>query len=188
MPVMDPLNGETVIPYKGNFGADHSLSSHILLPDSFGDIYLGEKFSAYVAVVNGFANFPFYQVTLSVRLQTNTAVLDLYDIRATAANVGQNVTTSVLNFNESSDIIVQHTLNELGTHTLRVSVSYTLTSPLYGSQGEVKTLRKFYRFNVLHPLAITSHFREIANLPMVQCQVTNATKSPIFIEEVNFPV
>jgi len=179
-------------------GAECTLSSHLLLPDSFGDIYLGEKFSAYIAVVNGFIQAPFYNVTLNVRLQTATTVVDLIDIR-TSHNTGSSV--ALLSFNESSEVIVQHTLNELGTHTLRVSVQYTTSSPsarssspIPSSSGatsaistvpEIKTLRKFYRFNVLQPLIVLSSFREMLHKPMVQCQVTNSTKSPIFIEEVS---
>ena len=70
--------------------------------------------------------------------------------------------------------------NNAGTHTLRVSVQYTLAP----HSNDVKTLRKFYRFNVLQPLIVLSSFREIGHKPMVQCQVTNATKSPIYIDEV----
>ncbi len=77
-------------------------------------------------------------------------------------------------------MIVQHTLTELGIHTLRVSVQY-LMSPT----SEPKTLRKFYRFNVLQPLVVTSNFIELDSRPMVQCQVTNATKTPIYIDEVS---
>lgn len=182
-------------------GSECTLSSHLLLPDSFGDIYLGEKFTAYIAVVNGYIQAPFYNVNLSVRLQTATTVVDLVDVRSANANsVYNGISIPILGFNESSELIVQHTLNELGTHTLRVSVQYSLSSPTSvrpnsptpGSASsatpvvpEVKTLRKFYRFNVLQPLIVLSSFREMLHKPMVQCQVTNSTKSPIFIEEVN---
>lgn len=77
-------------------------------------------------------------------------------------------------------MIVQHNLTELGIHTLRVSVQYML-SPT----SETKTLRKFYRFNVLQALTLTSYFVEVDSKPLVQCQVSNATKTPIYIEEVS---
>ena len=81
--------------------------------------------------------------------------------------------------NDKLDMIVKHSLNEFGTHTLRVSVNYHITS-----QGELKTLRKFYRFNVLQPLLVTSYFVDVNGHFMIQCNVTNITKSPIFIDEV----
>lgn len=151
------------------------MSPYLLLPDSFGDIYAGEKFSAYIAVVNGFAQVPFYQVTLAVRLQTSTTVIDLADTRMHA----DATSSKTLSCNETFDMIVAQTLNELGIHTLRVSVQYLLTPT-----SEVKTLRKFYRFNVLQPLVIQSSYVELNGKPMVQCEVTNATKSPIYIDEV----
>lgn len=58
-----------------------SIEPFLLLPDSFGDIYTGELFSAYIAVVNGNQDFPFHQATLSVRLQTTNATHDLADCR-----------------------------------------------------------------------------------------------------------
>ena len=159
-----------------------SLSPFLLLPDSFGDIYSGEKFSAYIAVVNGHQNTSFFNVSLAVRLQTASSVVDLIDTRDACYPSGVNKPSSnprTLNFNESSDVIVQHVLNELGTHTLRVSVQY-----LASTSGEQKTLRKFYRFNVLQPMQVSSTMIEIKNMSMVQCHVTNATKTPLYIENV----
>lgn len=174
-PLFPPTETET-------FGSDFTLSSHMLLPDSFGDIYLGEKFTAYVAIVNGFPQVPFHNVSLSVRLQTETTVVELQDTRPTNQILNHQHKTSVfpiLNHNDSCDVLIQHVLNELGTHTLRVSVQYSLFPG-----GEIKSMRKFYRFNVLLPLVLLSSFREIDHKPMVQCQITNSTKSPVFIEEV----
>jgi hypothetical protein len=175
-------------------GNDYNLTSFLLLPDSFGDIYLGEKFAAYIAIVNGFLQVPFYNVTLSVRLQTSSTVIDLQDMMPnpqknqqmnTNTTNASAITFPILGYNESADVIVQHVLNELGTHTLRVSVQYSLVP---GMVNEMKTLRKFYRFNVLQPLIVLSSFREVNHKPMIQCQVTNATKSPIFVEEVSVSV
>jgi hypothetical protein len=188
----DSADSVGIVPssYDGYItGNDHNLSSYLLLPDSFGDIYLGERFSAYIAIVNGFPQVPFYNVVLSVRLQTTSTVIDLQDTipsikpGITNPNNPGSITFPILSQNESADVIVAHTLNELGTHTLRVSVQYSL---LPGMNNELKTLRKFYRFNVLQPLIVLSSFREVNHKPMIQCEVTNSTKSPIFIEEVGF--
>eukprot|EP01039_Chlorochromonas_danica_P005019 gene5019-5511_t len=159
--------------------AEFTLSSHLLLPDSFGDIYIGEKFSAYIGVVNGFVNIPFYNVRLTVRLQTATQVVDLADSR-TGSNASSSL-SNILGYNDSSEVVIQYHLSELGTHTLRVSVQYSLAY-----NAEIKTLRKFYRFNVLNPLLVLSSYMEVNQMPMVQCQVTNSTKSPIYLEEMTF--
>eukprot|EP01032_Pedospumella_encystans_P023813 gene23813-26950_t len=142
-PHMPQSLADNAVDFKKAGGPDFTLSPYLLLPDSFGDIYAGEKFSAYIAVVNGFTQVPFYQVTLAVRLQTSTTVIDLADTRIQA----DASSSKTLSCNETFDMIVAQTLNELGIHTLRVSVQYLLTPT-----SEVKTLRKFYRFNVLQPL------------------------------------
>ena len=103
---------------------------------------------------------------------------DLFDSSDSLPNP-INPQIKTMNTNDKLDMIVQHALNELGTHTLRVSVNYYLIN-----NYEPKTLRKFYRFNVLQPLMVESHFIDVNGRFMVQCKVTNITKSPIFIEEV----
>ena len=95
------------------------------------------------------------------------------------SNKSVNPQIKILDSTDTLDMIVSQVLNELGTHTLRVSVSYQVLSGT-----EPKTLRKFYRFNVLQPLNISSYFIMVNNKPFIQCQVTNITKSPVFLEEV----
>ena len=51
---------------------------------------------------------------------------------------------------------------------------------------EPKTLRKFYRFNVLQPLKIASTVTDGGSKFLVQCNITNATKSPVFLEDMKF--
>jgi hypothetical protein len=176
-----PLSNANDVCNDKSKSAEFNLSPYLLLPDSFGDIYFGEKFSAYIAVVNGYQNLAFYQVSLAARLQTSSTVFDLYDVRQPPNTpIAVHQSKSLL-YNETSDILVQQYLSELGTHTLRVTVQYLLSQ-----NSEPKTIRKFYRFNVLQPLNLISSFVEVSNKPMVQCQITNATKSPIYIEEVHF--
>lgn len=117
LPVFPSPNASHTLPHELQtmHGAEYTLSSHLILPDSFGDIYLGEKFSAFVAVVNGYAQIPFYSVSLSVRLQTTTTVIDLHDIRsANGVSTGSLTVSPIIACNESSDVIVSHVLNELG--------------------------------------------------------------------------
>lgn len=169
------FESDSALETKSN-DSEFTVSQFLLLPDSFGDIYMGELFSAYISVVNG-VELPFHQVTLSVRLQTMNAAHDLYDARATPdVNSGF---AKVLSPNQSTDMVVQHGLSELGTHTLKVSVIYTDTVT-----SESKTLRKFYRFNVLSPVNILTSCYELDNKYCIQTQIINTTKSVIHIEDV----
>ena len=104
---------------------DFSVSQYLLLPDSFGDIYIGELFSAYIAVVNGVENTLFTNVIISVRLQTANVAFDLLDTLPEDPNSAPRAKS--LNPAESMDMIVKHPLSELGTHTMRVSIAYTGT-------------------------------------------------------------
>ena len=177
MPTMPPQ-----LSYSQDLSSesDFSVSPFLLLPDSFGDIYTGELFSAYIAVVNGNQDAVFNQVTLSVRLQTANAMQDLSDCYPNKnSNLEQSGSVAVLNINESVDVVVKHTLTELGTHTLRVSVQY-----FNQNSNEPKILRKFYRFNVLEPLRIVSTAVDLGSTYAVQSVVTNKRKSPLYLEEV----
>jgi len=180
-PIHDALSESPLECPEASGGGDFTLSPFLLLPDSFGDIYVGEKFSAYIAVVNGYTDIPFHHVSLAVRLQSSTTVIDLADTRPDPNTSPGAMPSRTLSVNDSFDVVVQQTLTELGIHTLRVSVQYMLTP-----HSEPKTLRKFYRFNVLQPLVIQSSCVEVNGMPMVQCEVTNATKSAIYIDELEF--
>jgi hypothetical protein len=155
------------------------MSPYLLLPDSFGEIYLGEKFSAYIAVVNGSSFDNFHQVSLSVQLQTANVKHDLLDYRSKPGELPGP--TKVLAPGEMVDMVVQHKLNELGFHTLRVSVQY-----LNSRSNEPKTLRKFYRFPVYQPLSIESTCTELKDKIVVQSVATNATTHVMYIEKVHF--
>jgi hypothetical protein len=179
--IITPLtsNPHVGMDYNTIADPDFLLSQYLLLPDSFGDIYLGELFSAYVSVVNGIQDTTYQQVTLSIRLQTLNAAHDLYDSRPVEGI--PSCSAKQLGPNQTLDAVVQHTLSELGTHTLRVSVVYT--DP---KTGEVnKSLRKFYRFNVLNPINIVIACVELYDRYMVQCQVQNTTKIMLFLEDVS---
>lgn len=186
VPTLPPLPDQSLSKRSEGLtlGPDFAVSPYLLFPDSFGDIYTGELFSAYIAVVNGVQDAPFHQVSLSIRLQTSNATHDLSDIRPAATPGAPPGTAKILNPNETLDMVVQQELTELGTHTLRVSVQY-----LNNRSSEPKTLRKFYRFNVLQPLQVASQCCDMHihhDKLMVQTKVTNTTKSPLFIEDVKF--
>lgn len=159
---------------------DFAISQYLLLPDSFGDIYFGELFAAYVSVVNGVQDVSFSQVSLAVRLQTAKATHDLFDSRAANNEISGHC--SLLEANSSLDMVVQHSLSELGPHTLRVSVSYM------DKANEVKTFKKFYRFNVLNPLQISYKCFDLNDQYLIQTQIVNSTKSMIYLEKVSSPI
>jgi hypothetical protein len=158
---------------------DFALSNFLLLPDSFGDIYLGEKFSAYISTVNGVSNLPFTAVQLSVKLKTANSSVDLQDVRP--INGKASGATSSLKYNDVVDLVVEHVLTVVGTHSLRVMVEYV--DPTVGEQ---RVLVKNYKFTVLNPILISASAYDFGNKFVVQCQLTNCTRTLLFLEDVSY--
>lgn len=161
----------------GSIPSDFAISPYILFPDSFGDIYCGETFSAYIAVVNGSNDVAFQLVKLSIRLQTSSSSYDLHGSDPGSNNYPVHV--GPLNH---VNAIVRHDLLELGSYTLRVQVEYMLNT-----SNEVKTIRKFYKFNVNQPMMVKKSYDYLleGSRIMAQSTVTNMTKAPLFIENIS---
>lgn len=151
-------------------GVKFSINPSFLLPDSFGEIFVGEVFSAYISIVG--TETPFHDVSISVKLQTFTETIDLIDKSL------YNSSISILKLNEFLDIVVQHKLLENGSHTLRVVVNYAII------KNENKILKKFYRFNVVEPLSLTNRTALIKDKVVLQCEVTNRSNHTIVLENV----
>ncbi|OQR85963.1 hypothetical protein ACHHYP_11136 [Achlya hypogyna] len=163
------------------YGRDFELSNMLLLPDSFGNIYLGETFSSYISVINQFA-CELQQVGLTAKLQTPTTRSDLVDTRVSrGGSTPPPNPMPVLLSGGNLDMAVEYELNEVGVHTLRVGVSYLDPVTL-----EAKSLRKFYRFNVLNPLTITFKHLLIQDESYVEAKIQNITQGPLLVETVHF--
>jgi len=169
---------------RGGMPGAMRLTSALVLPDSFGSIYKGQTFVAYVSVLNAEeAPAPeLLDVVVSAKLQAPSAkrAVELKDVSAARVAAARKEgydpdswrtpemgkrkrkdnPAARVDPGENVDMIVEHGLAECGTHTLRVSVSYRLpgdaSSDADGKAPEPRSLRKFYRFNVAEPLEISS--------------------------------
>lgn len=160
--------------------ADFSISPYLLLPDSFGDIYIGDTFSAYVAVVNGLDDTVFTKVRMDLHLLVGDKTIELQDTRA--PDPLSEAEHPELKKDDYIDKIIATTLTDVSSHTLRVTVTYSVGR---GMQ-EVKTMRKSYRFNVLQPLEVTVAASKVGDKAAVQCLVTNTSQAPLLIEDIHF--
>lgn len=161
----------------GSVPSDFAISPYLLFPDSFSDIYCGETFSAYIAVVNGSNDHALQLVKLNIRLQTSSSSYDLYG--SDMANNNYPVSVAPLG---NVNAIVRHELLELGSYTLRVQVEYVVNS-----SNELKTIRKFYKFNVSQPMMVKkTHDCSLRGSRLTaQSTATNMTKAPLFIENIS---
>lgn len=165
--------------------SDFSLGNCLLLPDSFGNIYMGEKFTAYISVLNHLPNRTLTDVELSVKLQSPGTKSDLKDKRLERGGGHPPPNPApFLASGEHIDMVVEQSLTELGVHTLRVSVTYRhVGAPM---TQEPKSLRKFYRFNVHNPINMSMTCLLAGGCPLVEMAVRNTTQMDLLLESYEF--
>jgi hypothetical protein len=108
---------------------DFQLSNLLVLPSSFGNIYLGETFSSYVSV-NNESNQVITSVSIKAELQTTSQRFTLADTILLEQKIS-------LEPSQSAEFVLSHDIKELGIHILVCSVQYTYA-------GESKSFRKVY--------------------------------------------
>ena len=113
------------------------LGGELMLPLSFGDIYLGETFSCYISLSNT-SRSDLSQAGLKVEVQTQLQRETLDDTAAGGASVNRFAPKQTL------DRVVRYELKDIGVHILICSASYV------DGAGERKTSRKFFKFQVRH--------------------------------------
>lgn len=111
-----------------------ALSDVLSLPQSFGDIHLGETFSCYISLCN-VCPIELSQVGLKVEVQTQLQRETLAD-SSVAGGIPRFASQEVL------DTIVEYDLRDVGIHILICSALYS------DSIGERKYFRKFFKFQV----------------------------------------
>jgi len=157
-----------------------------------------------------------YQVSMLLHLMGRSATTELKDERPGAeqdplgalstavVSASLGAAPPTLAPGQRMDTVVRAMLGELGSHTLRVTIQYwqahnPAAPPAAGPgaagasrsappAGEMKTMRKFYKFNVLAPLCISTAVRAFAGDSglAVQAYITNLTNSPVFLESAAF--
>ncbi|KAE9034887.1 hypothetical protein PR003_g7873 [Phytophthora rubi] len=163
---------------------EFALSSTLILPDSFGEIFLGNTFSSYISVINPYS-CELRDVGLSANIQCANDRVELHDNRyARTGKLPPPNPVAVLPAGASLDMVVDYPLNQVGNHVLRVGVAYV--DPI---TGESKSLRKFYRFAVQNPLVITFKQSSAATQvqkgeAIVEAQIRNVSKLPLFVDSI----
>ena len=157
------------------------ISRMLTLPESFGEIFVGETFAAYVAVVNN-SGTVFENVQLQVRLQTEQAVHDLVDVRGASSPTESAVLQAG---NGRVDMIVKHMLSEAATYNMRVTFNYT--DPFH--PGVPKVVRKFYRFEASKPFGYSCTAVSDGPGPgsfTVYGRLSNSTSRLVNVAEITF--
>lgn len=142
----------------------------LLLPQSFGNIYLGETFSCYVCVHNETTQ-TVQSVSIKADLQTSSQRIPLST---------QNQSPVMLDVDETLSDVIHHEVKDLGTHILVCEVTYM---SIYNT---LASFRKFFKFEVMKPLDVkTKFYNAESDDVFLEAQVQNITSGPITLEQVS---
>ncbi|CAN8028429.1 unnamed protein product [Ixodes persulcatus] len=145
--------------------------SFLMLPQSFGNIYLGETFSCYMSVHND-SEHTVRDVSVKAELQTDSQKVFL---------TGKSEGTAVpeLPPKSSIDEVIHHEVKDINTHILVCTVNYS------SHTGEKLHFRKFFKFQVYKPLDVkTKFYNAESDEVYLEAQLQNITSSPISLEKV----
>ncbi|RUO97145.1 hypothetical protein BC936DRAFT_140906 [Jimgerdemannia flammicorona] len=151
---------------------DFGLSEVLTLPSAFGNIYLGETFSSYLCI-NNEAAVPVREVGVKAELQTGSQRFNLTDTTSRPL--------ATMDKGSTCEFVVSHEIKELGVHILVCSVHYVT------ADGEKKYFRKYYKFQVMNPLAVKTKVNNMTDgRVFLEAQVQNVANSPMFLERMRF--
>ncbi|KAI4299365.1 hypothetical protein L6164_032832 [Bauhinia variegata] len=147
------------------------LSGLLLLPQSFGAIYLGETFCSYISINNS-SNIEVRDVLIKAEIQTEKQRILLLDTSKSAVES--------IRAGGHYDFIVEHDVKELGPHTLVCTALYS------DGDTERKYLPQFFKFVVANPLSVRTKVRVIKETTFLEACIENHTKSNLFMDQVEF--
>ena len=158
--------------------SDYMMTELLLLPVSFGNIYLGETFSCFVAVNNESAQ-KIVDVSVKAELQTTSQRFALSDSNSHSLDS--------MNPNQSHEFVLDHEIKELGIHILVCSVHYSVLVDSYSKEKESKFFRKFYKFQVLNPFSVKTKVNSLSDGRVyLETQIQNVMTVPMHIERIRF--
>ncbi|TPX59744.1 hypothetical protein SpCBS45565_g07661 [Spizellomyces sp. 'palustris'] len=197
-PIADLLNlNSPVLPLSNLNIRDFGLSDLLTVPSSFGNIYLGETFSSYLCV-NNESGSAVQDVGIKAELQTGSQRFTLADTlggatpRASVTSVASSnsadtsfssslATRVPLLPTQQAEFVIHHEIKELGVHILVCSVHYST------SGGERRFFRKFYKFQVLNPLAVKTKVNSLQDgRVFLEAQVQNVANETMYLDKMRF--
>ncbi|XP_040971858.1 trafficking protein particle complex subunit 13 isoform X5 [Gossypium hirsutum] len=164
------------LTYSNRFLLHHpsdamGFSGLLLLPQSFGAIYLGETFCSYISINNN-SNFEVRDIIIKAEIQTERQRILLLD---TSKSPVESVRAG-----GRYDFIVEHDVKELGAHTLVCTALYN------DNDGERKYLPQFFKFVVANPLSVRTKVRTVKETTYLEACIENHTKSNLYMDQVEF--
>ncbi|KAC9975346.1 hypothetical protein E3N88_45009 [Mikania micrantha] len=138
----------------------------LVLPQSFGEIYLGETFCSYISINNS-SKFDVRDIIIKSEIQTERQRIMLLD---TSKSPVESIRAG-----GRYDFIVEHDVKELGAHTLVCTALY------HDGDAERKYLPQYFKFMVSNPLSVRTK-----DTTYLETCLENNTKSNLFMDQVKF--
>ncbi|CAG8483285.1 9482_t:CDS:1 [Acaulospora colombiana] len=151
-----------------------SNSTSLAAKDSSDNIYLGATFDSYIIVTNESTQYA-REVSIKVELQTTSQRLILWD---TSVN---DPIPIIIEPGKSREHVIKHEIKELGVHNMVCSLQYTT------DEGEKRSFRKYYRFQVLNPFAVKTKVNNMGDgTVFLEVQIQNVAERFMYLEKMNF--
>ncbi|XP_074272190.1 uncharacterized protein LOC141596069 [Silene latifolia] len=147
------------------------LTGLLVLPQSFGAIYLGETFCSYISINNS-SSYEVRDIVIKAEIQTERQRILLLDTSKSPVET--------IRAGGRYDFIVEHDVKELGAHTLVCTALYN------DGDGDRKYLPQFFKFIVANPLSVRTKVRVVKDLTFLEACIENHTKSNLFMDQVEF--
>jgi len=149
-----------------------STSDILAFPPGFGNIYLGETFTAYVSAFNSDVT-ELRRLEIRIELQSGTKRAPLLDHHT------QDVIAS-FGPKAQADFVVEQELKEPGVHIMICIASYLDTNNIE------KKVKQYFKFNVHKPLSVTTKLHLLHRSVFLENQIQNVTKAPLFLHAIKF--
>ncbi|KAD3337886.1 hypothetical protein E3N88_33407 [Mikania micrantha] len=172
--IQSQTDSSTDLTYTDRFLLRHDpsdamgLPGMLVLPQSFGAIYLGETFCSYISINNS-SSFEVRDIIIKAEIQTERQRILLLDTTKTPVET--------IRAGGRYDFIVEHDVKELGAHTLVCTAQYS------DGDAERKYLPQYFKFMVSNPLSVRTKVTEMTYL---EACLENNTKSNLYMDQVDF--
>ncbi|KAJ2632039.1 Trafficking protein particle complex subunit 13 [Coemansia sp. RSA 1290] len=150
------------------------LTETLVLPRSFGTMFLGETFLAQMCICNE-SSMVVRDVSVKVVVLTGPQQQQQQQPLLDTSGSAQQLAAG-----QPLNLQITHEIKELGMHILGCTISYL------SAQGEHKTLQRSFRFQAANPLVVKTKVNHLKRDVLLEVQVHNATPSPLVLERMRF--